>query len=460
MEDTPNNPTNEQSPNIVTEGQVWRSVWLLSWPSIISMFLQTAYGYINLYFVGHLGKASVAAVGIANSVLFVQFAALSGVSVGTSALVARFTGAQNMEEANDATRQSIILTVVLTMLTAIAGILLAPFIFHLLGAKADVLPIAILYLNISLLGGVPVFVLNTVTSAFRAIGDMRTPLYVMVVATVLNVLFDWLLVRGIGPFPRMGAPGTAVSVVISRVVSLVIAYYYLSKSSLANSMKRWWEVHAGWFERILRIGIPAALQGLLRSGNSIIYYWIFGLTASATMNAAALTVGLRAESLAFMPGFAFAMAATALVGQNLGARQPKRASKAAWIATGQGVAVMSLMGLLFFIFAEPFARFFITDPKVIPLIVSYLRINALSEPFLAIAMILTGALQGAGETRWPTIITFLSLYVIRLPLTYWLMVNLKFDVSSAWWLMATSTVIGGIMTALVFFNGKWQETEV
>jgi putative MATE family efflux protein len=461
MEDNPAaSRTTEETPNLVTEGHIWRAVWYLSWPTIISMFLQTAYGYINMIFVGRVSTAAVAAVGIGNQLLFVQVAVLSGVSVGTSALVARFTGARNLDEANEATRQSVILAVAVTVITGVVGIFTSSWLLGYLGAKADVLPIAALYLNINLAGGIPVYLLAIYTTVFRAIGDVKTPLYAMILATLINVLFDWLLVFGIGPFPRMGAPGTAVSVVISRSIALLVVFYALARSPLKSSLNRWWEIHPGWFSRITRIGIPAAFQSLLRSGNGLIYIWIFGQTALATTNIAALTIGLRAESLAYMPGFAFSTAATALVGQNLGARRPDRASRAGWVAAGQGVIVMALLGALFFIFAHPFARLFSQDHEVNRLVVWYLRINALSEPFLALSMILTGALQGAGETRWPTIVTFLYLYLIRLPITYLLMVRYDLSVIWAWWIMTGSVVVGGLLTAVIFLRGRWHEIEV
>jgi len=190
------------------------------------------------------------------------------------------------------------------------------------------------------------------------------------------------------------------------------------------------------------------------------FFGILGRIPEATYAIAALTIGLRTEALAFMPGLAFSVAATSMVGQNLGARQPDRAAQGAWASAWQGIGVMGAIGILFIAFAHPIASVFTNDPKVLPLAASYLWVNGISEPFLAIAMILTGALQGAGETRLPTIATIVTLWFIRLPLCYYLTLTLGLGSFGAWIAMSGSTVLAGLATLLVFKLSHWQEIEV
>lgn len=207
--------------------------------------------------------------------------------------------------------------------------------------------------------------------------------------------------------------------------------------------------------------MPAAVQALLRTVGYSVYYGIIGRAVEGTAAVAALTVGVQAESLAFMPGFAFSIAATSMVGQNLGANQPQRAEHSGWVSAGQGAVVMGLMGATFFVYAEQFARLFTDSPEVIALAALYLKINAVSEPFLALGMILTGALQGSGETRLPAVITFISMWLIRIPLTWLLALSpMGFGAVGGWVGMAVTTIIGGLLTTAYFKWGAWRGIQV
>jgi putative MATE family efflux protein len=176
---------------------------------------------------------------------------------------------------------------------------------------------------------------------------------------------------------------------------------------------------------------------------------------------AALPIGLTAESIAFMPGFGYSIAASALVGQALGARDPEKAERYGWSSTWQAVAVMSLMGLVFYITADPFVRYiFTSDPEVHRLAVSYLRIMAVSEPFLALGMVLTGALQGAGDTMRPAILTAFTFWAFRMPLAYVLAVVAGLQTIGAWYSMAATTMLGGILSVVLFKSGTWKRIQV
>jgi putative MATE family efflux protein len=446
--------------NPLTSGSVGRAVWTLAWPTILSNVFQTAYGFINMLFVGSVGTSAIAAVGFGNTVLFVQMSALMGVSVGTTALVARFYGAKMQSEADEVTRQSILLALFVSIATGLIVVISSDPILLLLDVKPDVLPIAAKYLRI-VAAATPLFFMGMVIlSALRGAGDVRMPLLIMGVQVGLNVLLDWLLIFGVGPFPALGVAGAAYATVISRALGLGLAFFFLSRSTLAGSLRGSWRPVGRWFSRILHVGIPAAVQGFLRTGGFFAYYGIIGRTAEATAAVAALTIGMQAESLAFMPGMSFGIAASSLVGQNLGAKNPARARRSGWHSALQGMIIMSLMGVLFYVFAEGFSRLFNNDPVVVALSASYLRINAFSEPFLALAMILTGALQGAGQTRFPAIITFVTMWVLRIPLTWYLAIGWNLGAVGGWITMALTTVVAGILTTVYFKLGNWQKTEV
>jgi len=298
------------------------------------------------------------------------------------------------------------------------------------------------------------------TAIYRGLGDTRTPLIITILFNVLIVAGEYLLIFGHGPFPRMGIAGAGVATTIARVCGLALSWFFLSRSVLHLGLKGPWQADRIWMKRILAVGIPAAIQGLIRNTASSTYYGILGRVPHATAAVAALTVGIRAEGIAYMPGFAFSIAATALVGQSLGAGDPKRAEHSGWISVLQGCLVMTVMGILFYIFAEPIVSIFTDSREVVILAAQYLRFQAFSEPFLALGMILTGALQGAGETRWPTIITFVTMWLIRIPLTHYLALHRGYGATGAWITMMVSTMLGGILIAFLFRWGRWKSVKV
>ena len=445
----------------IVRGNVWTTVWWLAWPSLITMVLQTANGLIDGLFVGRLGKDALAAVGTASQAMMVLMSISMAAGVGASALVARFVGAGEMDDAEHAARQSFLLAIIMSIAFGVPAYLTGRQLLAWMGATGEALRLGTLYLDIQLLGVTPFFIMMILTGIYRGLGDTRTPLIVMLIATAVSLAGDYVLIFGVGPFPRLGVAGAGIATLTSRVIAMTLFMAFLPKTHLPRCLRGCWLPSLSWFARILNIGMPAALQGLLRTGALMTYFRILGLTPEATYAIAALTIGLRMEALAFMPGMAFSVAATSMVGQNLGARQADRAEKGAWAATWQGIWVMGAMGLAFIVFSHDIAhRFAPDDPKVVALAASYLWLNGLTEGFLAMGMILTGALQGAGETRLPSAATIITLWFIRLPLTYYLAITQHLGAWGAWAAMSGSTMLNGLAILAVFKLSKWKEIEV
>ena len=424
------------------------------------MLLQTATMLIDAAFVGRLGAAALSAVGLAMQIMLVLMAISAAVSVGTTALIARFVGANEPRNAEEAVRQAILLAVAVSVLSGTLMFFLGPVLIEAMGGRGESLHLGVTYLKVLLLGVTPFYLMFVLSGVFRGIGDVRTPLMIMAVVTVISIVGDYLLIFGIGPFPKLGVMGAAIANATSRTVAAVMFFAYLPRSSLGGAMRGSWRPAWHWFRRILSIGTPVAAQGLLRTGASMAFISILGMTAHATSAIAALTIGIRTEALAFMPGFAFSVAATSMVGQNLGAGQPRRAEQSAWAATWQGIWAMGAVGVLFIVFAHPIASVFTSDPRVLPFAATYLQVNGISEPFLALGMIMTGALQGAGETRLPTAATIVTMWFIRLPLAYYLTISLGFGALGAWIAMSGSTILGGLAAAGIFKWSNWRNIQV
>lgn len=452
---------------LITEGSIWRAVWYFAWPSAINNISGAAYGFINAAFLGHLARQSeatnsLAAAGIAGNSIHLQFAFVMGLSAGTAALVSQFTGAGKHEDAEQAARQSLIVAVLAGILTGIPLALLGGPIAALAKAAPDVVPLAASYTAIiAWTSSIPWFIYMLALVILRSQGDAMSPFYTGIVMISLNILFDWLLIFGVGPFPALGINGAAWATSISRIAAMIVSVYFLRRSSLGGALSRW-RLDTAWIRRALAIGWPASLQSFIMTAAGFAFIRILGLLPAAEKTAAqaAYTVAMRIEAISFMPGVAFSTAATPLVGQNLGAGKPARAARSAWIATGQAVGIMAFVGSLFLLIPHALAAPFKPDPVVLPMIVSYLIINSFSEPFLAVNMVLRGALQGAGDTLVPMLIILGSLWVVRIPLQWLLAIRMQMGAPGAWWAMSVTACLAGLLMLVWFRFGGWENRRI
>ena len=436
-------------------------VWHIAWPSVLTFLLMTLNLMVDRAFVGKLGRDALAAVGVGGQLLFLLVSLSMAVSVGTTALVARFTGAQEEADSARATGQSLALAFFLGILSTIAVFL--GLGYYLVGM--DLTPAAYReanrFLLPALLSQPAMFLGNIFAAAFRGLGDTRTPLKVMLLANAVHVLGDFLLIFGYLGFPRMGLLGAGIALAFANLVALFAYLWLLRGTSLHRALwAPYLRLTLEWTRRILKIGFPGAVTAFLRVTSLMGFTAILSRTPERMAAVAALPIGLVAESIAFMPGLGYSVAASALVGQALGAKDPDRAERYGWYATWQGVAIMTAMGIVFFLAADPFVRVFTSDPEVHRLAVSYLRIMAFSEPFLGLGMVLTGALQGAGDTTRPAILTALTFWAVRMPLAYVLAVPLGLQTAGAWYSMAATTILGGLLCIALFKSDSWKRIRV
>ena len=444
-------------------------VWSLAWPSVLTMLLQTFNGLMDTLFVGHLphSKQALAATGIGGQVIFLLISLAMGVSVGTTALVARFTGADNHEDRLRATAQSLTLSFALSLVFSALFYFGRFWIIGLMLTGKDGPEAAALcgqFLSVALVATVPLFLMNTLMGAFRGLGDTRTPMVVQTIAILTHITCNWLLIYGHLGFPRMGVAGAGAALACSIFVGTILYFVVLARNSpLGAALTRAYlrfDTSLEWYGRILKIGIPASVQAVIRSLAMMSFTGMLARTLEGSTAVAALSIGVRAEAIAYMPGFGYSVAASALVGQCLGAGDPRRAERSAWAATTQAMLVMAIVGVGFYLFSEPLAGLFTNDASVRHLGAQYLQINAVCEPFMALGMVLTGALQGAGDTVRPTFITFFTMWIVRIPLASWLMFHQGLQTRGAWWSMCVTAIIGGMLTTALFQAGSWKKIRV
>ena len=431
----------------------------LALPAVGEQMLNMMVGIVDTFLVGHLGAAALAGVGLGNQIIMLATSVFAAIATGTTALVARHSGAQEPASANRVFHQSYILGAIVGLLTTAVCFVGARASMQALGAQGDVVDLGSTYMRIvvpSLLASAFMFIGN---AAMRGAGDTRTPMKVMGVVNVVNIVVAYTLINGVGPFPALGVAGSALGASLGRtsgclvVISILLrgrAGLHLSRANLHLDMSQ--------LRRVINVGIPAGMEMLsMRLGMTIFASVVASLGTTAY---AAHQVVMSSESLSFMPGFGFGVAAATLVGQGLGARAPQRAENNARLAWGLAVLLMSTMGLLFFAFAGSFMRFFTTDADVIAQGIAPLRLIAIVQPLLATTMVLSGGLRGAGDTRGPFLVTTLGIWLVRLPLGFFLVNNTSLGLTAAWITMILDQFVRSIFFVIRFRSGRWKRLRV
>jgi putative MATE family efflux protein len=416
-------------------------------------------GLVDTFLVGHLGAAPLAAVGLANQWVFLVISLFSSVAVGSTALIARFIGARDPEQANYVLRQSMLMALVIGAAAMGLGLLFARPAVQLLGALPDSVDLATAYLSV--VSGVFVFsaLMFVGNACLRGAGDTRTPLYIMMVVNVLNIVVAWTAINGPFGLPKLGVVGSALGAVAGRSVGgiLVLAILLRGRAGLHLRFEGL-RLDRDMIQRILRVGVPTGIEQLFfRTGQMVFTRIVAGL---GTIELAASQVAITGWSLSFMPGFGFAVAATTLVGQALGAEDPDRAERLGYTSARMGALLMGAAGIAFLLFPAQIVGFFTEDPEVIAIGTLPLQMVGLIQPLLASNMIFAGGLRGAGDTRFPMIVTGVSIWLIRLPLSVLLAVTLGWGLPGAWAAFGFDLSLRGVLNFLRFRAGTWKTVQV
>lgn len=437
-----------------------KTVLLLAGPVIVEMALQSTVGIADVAMVGRLSPAAIAAVGLCNQVYNLALTVFAAVRTGITVLVARLVGANDTPGANLAARQSLILALIIALVLAGVGVLFPAAGMQLLGAEPDVIEVGIGYMRWKAISVVFAILLLTATGILRGCGDTLTSMYANTTVNVLNIVFNWVFIYGNLGMPAMEAAGAGFATMLARATGVAIMLAVLIKGS--SSVRLTWrgDNSINWpiLQRVLNIGLPAAGEQVMLRGAQIFFTMI--ITSLGTNIYAAHQIALRAESVSFMPGFGFAVAATTLVGQNLGARQPQLARQAGWLTMKLAIAFMGIMGVFLFLFAQPFVAFFTDEPQVIAEGTRVLRIMAFAQPLMAVARVGAGALRGAGDTRFVMLGTGFIIWVARLGLAYLLVRVVPMGLVGAWIAQFADQAVRAVVFGWRYYQGKWQQIEV
>ncbi len=426
-------------------------------PTVIDIFTQILLIAIDMMMIGRIGADAITAIGLGSAPYNTILPALLAVGIGTSALVSRAYGAKKYDEINNSVIQSLFITIPLSLILVVIFYFFSLDIVKIIGRSEDLnLFLAKEYLDTTSISiffvGVNIVFLN----AYRAINKTHLPMIANVISLIVNTSLNYIFIFIL----NMGVFGAGIGTTISRLLVTLIFLYlaFVRQKYLIRLKLKEFKFDRFLSRRIFKVGIPAAFEQLALRGGMLIFEMM--IISLGTINYAAHKIALTAESFSFNFGFAFSIAATALVGQELGKNDHHGAEKNAYVCTALCLIIMSFMGLIFFIFPQILISFFTKDIEVKKLAIDALKIVSICQPFLAVSMVLSGALRGAGATKTVLLITFLGIFLVRIPTTYFFLNILKTGLLGAWVVMSIDLSFRCLISFWVFKKGKWRYLEV
>ncbi len=430
-------------------------IFKTSWPAMMEMIMYMVIGLVDVAVVGRLGAVPLAAVGLGAEIFFAVILFVEALAIGSAILVAQAKGAGKFERASQVAGHTFLLSIILGIVVATLGISCSPTILGFFSVEADVYRRALDYLLITFSVSPLALGLYMANSVFRGLGRTDIPMIIALVVNIVNVIGDFALVYGLWVFPRMEVAGAAVATSVAHGVGFILAMLFLfrGKSDLHVNLASIVKINPATYRGIFHLGIPSmAEQFFYTIANLLSIYLIVyvGTTAFAS-HELAITV----ESVSFMPGFGIAMAATALVGQAVGARDKKALQKAARGSIEFALVFMSIFTLLFALFPYQVAGIFTNDRNVMAISGSLICIAAFEQAGIALSSVIGGILKGAGDTRTPMIISTLFTWLYRLPFMYLFIRIWEFPIKYVWLLFVSDWFLRASVFIVIYRKKKW-----
>lgn len=442
-----------------TKGPVSRALGLLAIPMVLEMSMEAVFAIVDIAFVSQLGTNAVAAVGITEALVTILYAIAIGLGMGVTAMVSRRIGEHKKEEAAQVVGQAIWVGASLSIIIGVIGASYASELLAMMGASDGVIEEGSGFTAVLLGGSASILFLFLLNAAFRGAGDAPVALRALALANGLNIILDPCLIFGWGPFPELGVTGAAVATTIGRGIGvLYLAWYLFASKGRLNFRPHHLVLIPAVISRMLQVSIGGVGQFLIATSSWVVLMRIVAMYGSAPI--AAFTIALRMIEFALLPAWGLGNAAATLVGQNLGAGQPERAEACAMRATRYNLIFMSVSGVVLVVFAPWIVGLFSTDPEILHYGTACLRIFGIGYPLWAVGMIVVQALNGAGDTRTPTILNLICFWIIELPLAFTLAVYVGWGPIGVFWSTAVAELALTIIGYKVFRSGKWKLQQV
>lgn len=443
-----------------TTGSIRRAVILLAIPMMLEMSMESVFALVDIYFVSHLGKHATSTVGLTESVITIVYSLAIGISMAATAMVARRVGEKDPAAATKAAMQAILVSLLITIVVSIPGFIYAGDILRLMGAEDEAIAIGTDYTRIMMGGSLVIMLLFLINGIFRGAGDAMMAMKSLWLANICNIILCPLLIRGLGPIPAFGLPGAAIATTVGRGIGVCYQLYHLfnGKRLVQFTLKLFrpdWAI----MRSVISIAWPGTLQFLIGSGSWIVLASLVVQTGGSEASAG-YQIAIRIVLFFILPAWGMSNAAATLVGQNLGAGQPKRAEQSVLQTAKYNAIFMGTMSLIFLAFAPMIISFFTSDAAVAGYAIDAVRIVAAGFLFYGIGMVMANAFNGAGDTKTPTLINFIGFWLFQIPLALLCAKTLGMGPYGVFLAIPVAETAIALGAYFMFKRGKWKLKKV
>ncbi len=442
-----------------TTGPIGRAITLLAIPMVLEMMMESLFAVVDVFWVAHLGPDAVATVGFTESLLTLLYSVALGLSIATTATVARRIGEKNREAAGEVAAQAMVLGFGIAIVLGVAGAIFAPDLLRIMGASPSVIASGTGYTRAIYGGSGTVLLLFLLNGVFRGAGDAAIAMRVLWTANIINIVLNPCLIFGLGPFPKMGITGSGVGTTIGRGCGVLLQLWFLAGGhSRVTVVAHKIKPNFSLMLQLLRLSVAGTFQYLVGASS-----WIFLVRMNASFGSAAIagyTLALRVIMFALLPSWGMASAAATLVGQNLGAGKPDRAEQSVWRAGFYNMIFLGIVAVTFVTFARQIVEIFTTDPQVVPMASSTLRIVAYGYIFYAWGMVISQSFNGAGDTVTPTILNLICFWAWQIPLAWFLAFKTGMGPDGIFTAIAVAQSTLAIASVIAFRRGTWKTQRI
>ncbi len=441
-----------------TKGNLNRAVGLLAIPMVLEMAGESVFAVCDAFFVARLGNEALAAVGLTESMLELIYAVAIGLSLPTTAMVARRIGEKNQRGAARAAVQAILIGIVAAALFGTAGAIWAPELLGLMGASPETVATGATYTRVLYAGMVTILLLFLNNAIYRGAGDAATAMRALWLANAINLILDPCLIFGLGPFPEMGLVGAAVATTIGRGTGVVYQLWGLSRGKRLRVTRSDVRINLRVIARLLRLAAGGVGQMLIVTTSYVGLIRILATFGSTVL--AGYVISIRLVLFIILPAWGLSNAAATLVGQNLGAHKPERAERAVWLTGTWNMVFMALVTVVFVGFAPQIIHIFTHDPGISVIGIESLRIISCGYVFYAWGMVMMQAFNGAGDTVTPTWINLFCFWLFQIPMAWILAIVLDMGPTGVFLAIASSYSLEAVVGVILFRRGRWKEKKV
>jgi putative MATE family efflux protein len=456
---TSSKPKRKELPDF-TKGPILTALIKLSIPIVFANILQTAYQLVDTFWVGRLGAEAVAAVSLSFPPIFLMLSLSIGLAIAGSVMVSQYKGRNDIEKVDYIAAQTLVMMIAISVLASILGIIFTDPLMRLMGATPDVFLLATSYMKISFAGLVFMFGFGVYQALMRGVGDVKTPLILVLGTVLLNLVLDPLFILGWGPIPAYGVSGAAIATIGTQGLAMLIGLIMLFSGRYGIHLKlQNLKPDFKMIKQMFNLGLPASLGHSTRAFGMMLMTFL--VASFGTITIASYGIGGRVLSFIIIPAVGVAMATSTLVGQNMGAGKIDRAQEVTKMSAQISFAVLSVMGVLAFAFAQPLVQVFIPDDlEVIQSGALFVKIMALTFGFIGVQQALNGTFNGSGNTMISMLLSVISLFAIQFPLAYVLSKHTTLGADGIYWAFPITNLITAAITVAWYMTGSWKKKKV